>query len=381
MKIEKKGVLPMASLAKASDRDTFTFADTSVCKGIAVLMMLFHHLFNEYGEFAGYYVNYWPFTGDQVITIGLICRVCVAVFVFITGFGLAASYAKCFGDGVATAKEAAAFSVSRWWKLMMQFWPVYVLAVLCAPLGRNPLAVYGGGIRTVASSGLIDFMGLAEAFHKGSLNPTWWYMSLAIVFIFIAPVVMRAVRAFDSSIVLVVGVMVVSLFGHEGSSFGSYIASYLLGVFCHEHKVFESWAAWRADRSGGTALKALISGVLLLGMLLMRNNFNYAGTTDAFCALLLCMFAMSALRSVPLLTPLLKLCGHHSTNMFLVHTLMYSYYFLGFYYSFQIPIVILAVLAATSMLVSFVLEKLENATPYHAVMERLGKKVVGLIAS
>lgn len=355
--------------------DIFTKKDTAICKGIAVLMMLFHHLFNEYGEYWGHPVDYWPLTGDQVTTIALICKVCVAVFVFITGFGLAASYRHSFGDNTPSMRDAAAFSISRWWKLMSEFWPIFVLALVCSPLGRNPLAVYGGGVRTVLSSGVIDFLGLAEAFRTPSLNPTWWYMTLAITFIFIAPMVMSGVRAFGSTAMFVVGVLSIALFGHGDYSFGQYFASYLLGIFCYEHHVFEAWVRWKSDSMSGRLQKAIGAGVLLCGMLLMRNHFNYIGTSDACCALLLCLFVMAALRSIPVLTALLSMFGRHATNMFLVHTLMYSYYFLSFYYAFRFPVLILAVLAVTSMMVSIVLEKAKDLTGYRLLMKKTGKRV------
>ena len=35
----------------------FTKEETNFCKGIAIVMMLFHHLFNDFEEYAGYIVD------------------------------------------------------------------------------------------------------------------------------------------------------------------------------------------------------------------------------------------------------------------------------------------------------------------------------------
>ena len=178
----------------------FTKQHTRIVKGIAVLMLLFHHLFNDYPEYEGHYVNYWPLTGDQVTNMALACRVCVAVFVFITGYGLAASYAKTFPRGrKETPRELTRFSLTRWWNLMTRYWFIVVLAWVSGQfLDRRPWDVYGPGFLSTASRAVLDFLGFSEALQSGWFNPTWWYMSLAILMIFLAPLVLYAARRVGS---------------------------------------------------------------------------------------------------------------------------------------------------------------------------------------
>lgn len=355
---------------------TFTLADTHVCKGLAVLMMMFHHLFNDYEEYAGHVVDYWPLTGDQVTAIALTCKLCVAVFVFITGYGLASSYERRFGDAVPSPRDLAFFSLSRWWRLMTNFWPVYLLALVCGPLGRSPLQVYGTTARALVTNAAADFLGLSKAFQTPTLNPTWWYLSLAILLIFLAPFVMRLARSFGSLPVLVTGVLGTALFAVGTDAVFLYLASYLLGVFCHEGRVFEAWGAWLSDRRHGTACRAVVSVSAFLLLLPLRNSYDHYGVVDALLAMLLCMVVMTCLRSVPLASRALRALGRHSSNIFLTHTLLYSYYFLGFYYSFRLPVVILAVLATTTLALSVALEWAKRASGYDALMGRLGERLL-----
>lgn len=359
----------------------FTPADTSICKGISVLMMLFHHLFNDYPEYAGYTIDYSPLTGDQVTEIAILCKLCVAVFVFITGYGLAASFEKSFKDREPARQELARFSLRRWWRLMTNFWPIYLLAVAFGFLGRSPIDVYGPGIRSIATNAIFDFLGLAKAFSTPTLNPTWWYVSLAILLIFVAPFAMSAARKFGSLPILISGVLGIALFAVGTDAVFLYAASYLLGIFCHENNVLDAWDNWLSGSRGGQAIKAVFSGTLFLAVLPLRNSFDHYGVIDALLALLLCMFVMSCLRSVPAVSRILSVLGRHSSNMFFTHTLLYSYYFLGFYYSMRFPIAVLAALAASTLALSIVLERVKQAAGYNDFMSRVGERLLSRVIS
>lgn len=359
----------------------FSLADTSICKGIAVLMMLFHHLFNDYPEYAGYTIDYSPLTGDQVTVIAILCKLCVAVFVFITGYGLAASFGKSFEDRNPTPQELARFSLRRWWRLMTNFWPIYLLAVAFGFLGRSAIDVYGPGIRSIAANAMFDFLGLAKAFSTPTLNPTWWYVSLAILLIFVAPFAMSAARKFGSLPLLITGVLGIALFAVGTDAVFLYAASYLLGIFCHENDILGSWDNWLSDMRGGRAIKTAFSGALFLALLSLRNSFDHYGVIDALLALLLCMFVMSCLRSVPVISHALSILGNHSSNMFFTHTLLYSYYFLGFYYSLRFPIAVLAALAVSTLLLSIILEKVKQVTGYNDFMTRIGERLLSRVIS
>ena len=146
--------------------------ESQIYKGIAIILMLFHHLFNDFEEYAGYTVNYWPFTAQKVQLFAVLSKICVAVFVFITGYGLAASFQKecapalASSDGASRKKNCLfSFTWKRWWRLMTNYWFIFVLVLLLQPLGRTIFDAYGTGTKQIAVSGIIDFLGLADLFH------------------------------------------------------------------------------------------------------------------------------------------------------------------------------------------------------------------------
>lgn len=346
-------------------------------KGIAVLMLLFHHLFNDYPEYEGHYVNYWPFTGDQVTNIALACRVCVAIFVFITGYGLAASYAKTFCNGrKETPRELTRFSLTRWWNLMTRYWFVVVLAWVSGQfLGRRPWDVYGPGFLSTSMRAALDFLGISESFQSGWFNPTWWYMSLAILMIFLAPIVLYMARRVGSLPILVVFWLILGGFKFTATVALS-LPSFFFGIVCYDYRLFDRWEDLWSGRRWGCAAKALLLVVALVACFPCYLNYNFLGVLDVALSWLICASVMTIVAHVSGAREVFALFGKHSDNMFFTHTLLYSYFFLGFYYSFQIPIVILLVLAVTTLLLSAAIEKIKDATGYNRWMGAAGQKVV-----
>lgn len=357
-----------------ADSHEFTRLHSDICKGLAVLMLLFHHLFNDYPEYEGHVVDYFPLTGDQVTSIALLCKLCVAVFVFITGYGLASTFRARYEGQTPSAGELGRFSITRWWNLMARFWPVFALALVCGPLGRSALDVYGPGVRATLAQGLVDALGLANLTGTPTLNPTWWYMTLAIVLIFLLPPVILAVWRFGSAFVLVCVPLVLVYFG-VCAPYDLYITSYLLGVLCSDRQVFVWWGRLGDGRPGVAAVKTLLAVALFCVLLPFRMSYNYLGLVDALLALLLCMIVMACLANVPVLTDAAAFLGRHSANIFFTHTLLYSYYFLDFFYSFRYPVVILLVLAVASLALSVLLDTVERRTGYVRRMRDLGERL------
>jgi uncharacterized membrane protein len=92
-------------------------------KGIGIILMLFHHLFNDTREYAAYTVSCFPFTQEQLTRYALLGRVCIALFVWVSGYGLSVSYLRAKERGeLESIDDRLYFSLSRWWKLMRQYW-------------------------------------------------------------------------------------------------------------------------------------------------------------------------------------------------------------------------------------------------------------------
>ena len=66
--------------------------DSAALKGIAILMMVFHHCYRTEKKFAGYEILFTPFTAENVIHLALYMKICVCIFAFVSGYGLMYGY-------------------------------------------------------------------------------------------------------------------------------------------------------------------------------------------------------------------------------------------------------------------------------------------------
>lgn len=74
---------------------------------------------------------------------------------------------------------------------------------------------------------------------------------------------------------------------------------------------------------------------------------------------------------IPGINICLKYVGRHATNIFLVHTFIYRYYYADFIYSFHSAVYIFLVLLGISLGVSVVLELIKKFTGYNWLSTRI----------
>ena len=351
----------------------FTKEETNFCKGTAVILMLFHHLFYKPESYAKYALHLWPFSQNQLTWLAYSGKLCVAVFAFLSGYGIAATYRKAFGGRTPSGSEVWNFTWKRYWKLMTGFWFIFLLVLLLQPLGRTLTDAYGTKEMDIAAYLAIDFLGLNDLLYTPSLNPTWWYLSTIIVIIFALPILLKMTQQAGCGVLISVFLLSSYLFDTRTTSL-AYVNLALIGALCFEVSFFE-----RADRLWSrfrfaSALKFLLAAVLFLALMRLRMVHNDYRLTDAACTVFLLFLVHTALFRIPAVTQLLQLLGRHSGNIFMTHTLLFAMYFKDFFYSFRHWSLILAALLAASLLCSVALEFLKKATHYNDSMARLGKK-------
>ena len=66
----------------------FSKKNTMALKGVAILMMMFHHCFCTLDRFKEHTVSFFPLNQTLVVDISAMFKICVSIFVFITGIGI-----------------------------------------------------------------------------------------------------------------------------------------------------------------------------------------------------------------------------------------------------------------------------------------------------
>ncbi|MCF0133338.1 MAG: acyltransferase family protein, partial [Blautia sp.] len=304
----------------------------------------------------------------------LLAKICVAIFVFLSAYGIAYTYQRQFPKRLPEKKELCSFVFRRYWKLMSAYWAAFALSVICQPFGRTMIDVYGKDLKASILYFIFDFFGVSYIFSTPTLNEAWWYMSLAQAIILLVPLLMmleKKIGIVYPTVLLIVMMYFTRLVNPDIV----YFVTMNLGVLCCVCNVFERYGKLWQDKRFGVLFKTLIAGAGFLIALSFRFSYNYFGLSDAFTAMFLALLVNTALIRIPVVTQVLQYLGKHSGNMFHVHNQMYSYYFLGFFYSFQNWFLILLVLTAASLLVSIVMEWLKRVIRYNEFMDKICNKI------
>lgn len=351
----------------------FRKRESEFCKGIGIAMMIFHHLFYKAENYQDFVISFAPFSEERINFYVLLCKVCVAIFVFISGYGITASYYKKFADWEPSVGEIKDFIWKRIWKLLTLYWFAFLLTCLCQPLGRTITEAYGGELKSKIVYFLLDFFGLSYLFGTPTLNPTWWYISLALLIILAVPWILKLFRKAGilTTICLSMGLLFL-LNASNANTF--YLFPVLLGAGCQEGRVFERLDEFCKKKRWGKAIKIISETVLLLFMISIRTNYNYFGIPDGIIAFLLAVLTVDVLIKIPFLSRGMCFLGKHSGNMFLIHNQIYSYYFVGLIYGCGNWIACFVMLVGVSLVVSIGMEKIKEWTQYNRWMERIGQK-------
>lgn len=75
--------------------EEFTKKETNVCKGVAICIMLFHHLFFRQDSWSLYYYKIQIRSKPLIGFIAAHGKICVTIFVLLSAYGLTFSMNKC----------------------------------------------------------------------------------------------------------------------------------------------------------------------------------------------------------------------------------------------------------------------------------------------
>ncbi len=251
----------MADSDKLTKYPPFTKVDTSVVKGVAILALSLHHL---YPNSPGIPMDFGNLSVPTLIATS--CKACVAVFAILSGYGLTEGWKR------RTTSEPR-FVLRHVWTLLSSFWACYlVVATTYFLSGATLQSVYGvGGVGPVGNL-LFDILGMAELFRMPTLSGPWWYMSAAIIFYLLFPLLYRGVKhtgLFFLCICFIpwVAYMAIGDTGMHTDWFLFYIFSFSVGIYLSERDLLAIAEMMSQERP---ALAGICSLALILLTLAIR---------------------------------------------------------------------------------------------------------------
>lgn len=360
----------------------FTKEHTMQMKGIAIIILLFHHCFLNTQRWAtvpyeklattkgwGYYpISFAPFSSHTIQYLASFSKICVAMFVFMTGYGMWVSY-----ESQKKKTTMSNYIKKRMVTLMTGFLIIFVVTeILAIPTGRF-IEVYGHDFRSVVYM-IIDALGLAKLLGTPLFCLTWWYMSLAIVLIMIFPFVHSIMEKYQW-VVVVASIIVPRACGFgQSTDLFRYLLAYTLGMYFAQHDLLARIKEkFMKQNVAGKLLSLIVSLIGLAVIIKCRQNawigWKYLDFWDGFAAMYMIVISYIYILNGKWIVKGLGFLGKHSMNIFLIHSFYRDVFFHKFTYSFYYAWLDYIVLMAISLVTSIVLEWFKKLIRYEKFID------------
>lgn len=360
----------------------FTKEHTMQMKGIAIIILLFHHCFLNAQRWAtvpyeklattkgwGYYpISFAPFSSHTIQYLASFSKICVAMFVFMTGYGMWVSY-----ESQKKKTTMSNYIKKRMVTLMTGFLIIFVVTeILAIPTGRF-IEVYGYDFRSVVYM-IIDALGLAKLLGTPLFCLTWWYMSLAIVLIMIFPFVHSIMEKYQW-VVVVASIIVPRACGFgQSTDLFRYLLAYTLGMYFAQHDLLARIKEKFMEQNvAGKLLSLIVSLIGLAVIIKCRQNawigWKYLDFWDGFAAMYMIVISYIYILNGKWIVKGLGFLGKHSMNIFLIHSFYRDVFFHEFTYSFYYAWLDYIVLMAISLVTSIVLEWFKKLIRYEKFID------------
>lgn len=312
---------------------TFSRRDTKIIKGIAIFLMLMHHLWAFPSRLVGGQQKYFfdIFGKASISYIGFFGKICVAMFMFIGGYGMYKSFENGKLDIIDKIKN-----------LYITYWKVFIIFIPIAFIFFSNQPIYCELETICTRYNEFDWVVFWKNFfgYSADYNSEWWfffsYLCVIVTFPLIAQIVKRLDLVKNIVVVLVVSLLVGTVFPALGNLNYKLVYS---TFFCQKSPFFVCfcmgcvWARHDLIVRCRVALKNRnminpVMDIIGLAIIVFFRSSVTGEEFDLFYVPFFVVFAIDFVSSTKVLKIIFEYLGKYSTNMWLIHA-FFCYYFYG----------------------------------------------------
>ena len=354
-------------MTKESFALSLSAKDTGIIKGVAICLMLWHHLFPN----ALYYGR-----SSMVLFMVAVGKVCVSLFLLVSGYGVACQYSKLITYSKSLKERFFAtikFIAKRYVKFYTGYWIIFLIFVLfgCEVIGVSLESRYETD--NVMFPLVVDFFGLM-GYH--SYNITWWFNRTILLLYFVFPILYLLIRKIPYiSLALCFALCLFPIPIAFVNEMTIWMFPFFMGIF---------WAMKIPQRytiSNKRKYWLLLPIVLILCCVLVYFRQNrlipyFTGiTVDGLLALVVSFIVIILIRDLPVVNVAFSFLGKQSANVYMVHTFLFSYWFPQFIYAPKYAILIFLLLLSCSICISMILELIKEKSGIYDLSANIVKKI------
>lgn len=313
-------------------------SETNVLKGIAILMLLWHHLFYTNSSlYDGFIFSYGH---NLVQELARQLKMCVGIFVFLSGYGLMRQASQNGGVG-----NLGHWYQHRFSKIMANYWLIWILFVPIGVFvfGRPLIEYYGASWQWKL---LVDILGMANVFGFYGYNPTWWFISCIMILYILFPFLFWIVNK-KWWVVAGLSLIVAMLPIRTGAcNMHTYLFPFVCGLIAAKYPIKQI--------RGGRICYLVAIPILMVVRAFWGREYLIDGILSYCMVSVLLLYNLNSA-----LSNILAYLGRHSMNIFLFHTFIFSHWLKSFVYSPRNPVLIYFLFLAICISISIAVEKIK----------------------
>lgn len=330
----------------------FSKEDTLILKGIAIGMMLFHHLFG-FPERLPFEMLDIPWGGGLSYLLASFFKLCVMIYVFLGGYGIYHTFSRC-----KSMRETIRCLIGKIKKLYINYWKVFLIFV--------PLLYIFNYYVVDLGTFLKGFVGISHTY-----NSEWWFF-----FPYVVVVCLYAVGFKIFSIKgrwILIELIFICVWGYCWESLKlilessidftiisiiisglNFMPTFLCGAFFAKYDLLSKIK----NILKKIQYSYLITVLGLFALIWIRYNVGDGYDWIMAIAFIIVILPITLMRENNPLSKILVRLGKESMTMWLIHTFFCYQFFKNEIYFTRIPILIFFVLLIISYVSSVLIRKL-----------------------
>lgn len=325
----------------------FSKNHTHYCKGIAIILMIVHHLFWNVPNIG------FKIKGIAISqSIGIIGKVCVSIFLILSGLGLSCNYKDDFNKN--------SFYRKRILKLYLNYWFIVISSILILMVffKSHFEMIIGYNFKGLLKL-ILTFTGLQFIIGYQGINPAWWFTSVIILSYLCFPLIMKYLERYRIKFVLISFLLsfidIVPSSNIKIFSILGWIFPFIIGCYIGKFRLLDKINIYIYENN-----KKQILIIMLLTSLIIRANLPSTGILgikfDYFLGLLIIVTVYVFWENLKLSKGIICYLGKKSMDIYYVHMFISVYLFSNFIYSLRTPILMMVIVLILSLIWSYILD-------------------------
>lgn len=289
-------------------------------KGIAILCMIFYHLYNAEVVYTNYQLTGMLISTRMTMEIAKAAHVCVSLFCFCTAYGFTCIMHE------RTITENYQYAWKKYKQVVMLFATALASLLLMGALVGRTLdvsALWGEHVIQQIIGALLNALGLAGEFGYSYFLGPWWYCTLYVIWIFITPILVEICKKIGVYGTITIGVLLPSILqgNTEYDTVARYFPIYMIGIAWALH---DSFVDENKNIKKYTPRKFLLYFLAFCVLVILKHYTKSIYLVEAGMAVCVVMLTQCIVHLVPLCANVLELLGKNCAFMWLGHAYIYG---------------------------------------------------------